>query len=1172
MADKDKNQFIVLDPVTDTTGELLRMMKEKDQAEIQRFQNPDEAIQIARQIVPCAFVLCMGTNTDVPVVFNTLKKIKNDIKAGTIKIMLISKIKNAQLQKLVAELGVTDFIIEPIPARTLQFKANLQIKALDNFRRQRELKKASEEKVVIKTLDKKGGAPEADAKAVTPKQKQALQMAEDTFLIKNTGIKKSGKKVIVEMEGPDPETGDWVQEETKGEEQAWRWQPKDEEGKAEGNGEEGWVCKGEKPQFKANTKKWQTTAEKPELYLKKKKEKVAVKLETDEQGEISLAADSPEAEENLKKNRQKGERIRKKKGLPTLDEAAQKAEEKEAATAPVLAKEKGNEPEAPKLMSIKHAAEGETPPEANLTAAPGSPENARAMRAKLREKARKEKEKGQGDGTESPEGVEEGADPTKPALAKAPRPKEVRKRTRVDANGITVEEEVEESADAPAEEAEAALVAKTGAAPAPKEKRQRTKTDKPEVEEKDAAETAMKAGLPSPIGERAKEARKLKQKAKRVKKGKPGEPDVEEEVEEEEEKEDANAPLDEAAIASMVPDEELTPDEAAEKEEEEKQQRTNEREAKKFKLLQEIHEELNKPLPDSLPEEEEAELRKKFGLEGRKDITAEDLVRKQRLEKVKKKREELDQLEAEQLNDDLPPSLRNNSVARDKLTGGLNVDVDAFGEFQEEEEEADKRLKRSEKKPKRGKGDKAAKGEGEGFADEDANGKDEEGEGEGKKRRRAKDDGSDDDEEDKDDLDGEEVAEDDPRSGGYAFEESRNLDKNGELVGPEAEGKRKKNARVKGGRDRDEKDELKAKQHEESPDMLGDKAFAEDEPEGDFRDLTGGIDGKDEKRRRRDAAANDDRDEADAKDAAQDSADLEKELEEQKRAKREKSEADAKAAEAELKAEREAMEKERLEKEANAAAVDKRRAAEDKEKAEQKERDQAKSAEESKKKRRDEAAAELEEDGKSSADKSMAEGEDFAANRGKDGEGGADSGTQLSSAMDEKLAAMGAKSAGMKEFLERRKQRGEELAKAEAAAAQVDPTGADSKTHYLGVLVAVSDSLGHASDRKLLNVLKAFESAFGQCEAAYALQLDEAGNPIVTVAPTLAAKDVIDATECQMEKIEDGKTGAVLGYLLLRKVSPRTEFTASQADMVKRTAVLLRPLCEQRIAGEKKAA
>ena len=54
MADAKKNQIIVVEPVTKTVNDLLEAITAKDQAEISPFQSPDEAIQCARQFVPCS--------------------------------------------------------------------------------------------------------------------------------------------------------------------------------------------------------------------------------------------------------------------------------------------------------------------------------------------------------------------------------------------------------------------------------------------------------------------------------------------------------------------------------------------------------------------------------------------------------------------------------------------------------------------------------------------------------------------------------------------------------------------------------------------------------------------------------------------------------------------------------------------------------------------------------------------------------------------------------------------------------------------------------------------------------------------------------------------------------------------------------------------------------------
>lgn len=316
----EKNKLIVLEPCTKNVEDLLALVLQKDQAEIVRTQSAEEATQLVIQLQPCMLVACIQENGEVPSRVNLMKRLEPVIKKGMLKSFITSKLKNRQLSTLITSFGVTDFIEEPAPVRTMQFKANLQLKALETIRKQMEMKKASQEQIVFKKSEAKKGEEATVGQDTAAKLKPALQLEQDSFLFKNSGAKKVGKKFVVEMEGPDPATGDWVPHEDKGDaKSSWRWMPKEEDGTPKPAEGEGWVHEGEKPEFKDASGKWQFASEKPDLSFRKKGEKVATKLSVDEKGELQVAEDSPVAEENVKKNRALA-RAKREKTAPTTND------------------------------------------------------------------------------------------------------------------------------------------------------------------------------------------------------------------------------------------------------------------------------------------------------------------------------------------------------------------------------------------------------------------------------------------------------------------------------------------------------------------------------------------------------------------------------------------------------------------------------------------------------------------------------------------------------------------------------------------------------------------------------------------------------------------------------------------------------------------------------------
>ncbi|HEY8280707.1 MAG TPA: hypothetical protein VIH99_13845, partial [Bdellovibrionota bacterium] len=306
MAEKVKTKVIVLEPVAKSAKELVDAINGKGGVEIVTTKTPEDAFREIVPALPCMLVACIMENSDVPSRVQLFKRLEIAIKQQGLKIYVVTPIKNRQLADLATQkMGVADFIIEPMPLRTMHFKANLQLKAVENFRKQQEMKKLAGEKIVFKKSEEKKGE-EAAGTEVKAQQKPALQTGKDTFLFKNSGVKKSGKKFVVELEGPAPDTGEWVQHEDKGDAQAaWRWVPKEDQEKQKAGKppmEEAWVHKGEKPVFNEAAKKWSMSSETPSLALESKGKQLAQKIGLDEKGEVFVAEDSAAAEENVKKN------------------------------------------------------------------------------------------------------------------------------------------------------------------------------------------------------------------------------------------------------------------------------------------------------------------------------------------------------------------------------------------------------------------------------------------------------------------------------------------------------------------------------------------------------------------------------------------------------------------------------------------------------------------------------------------------------------------------------------------------------------------------------------------------------------------------------------------------------------------------------------------------------
>lgn len=631
MAELEKTKIVVLEPTTKAVEDLLKAILQKGQAEVERVSSIAEVAQLIGQYQPCMLMTCLTENGQVPDRVNMLKRMENSLKKGLVKVMFTTTLKNAQLGNVISALGVTDFIQEPVPLRTMQFKANLQLKAVETIRKAEERKKAGEEKIVFKKSEA-AAKDAAGGGGANAKVKPALQLKEDAFLFKNSGVKKIGKKFVLEMEGPAPETGEWKQHEDKGNAQtSWRWVPKeDENGKPLDDRGDGWVHEGDKPEFKEASGKWQLASEKPELAYRQNGQKIAKKITVDETGEVTVAADSPTAAEAVEKGRAiakakrekartkpealRTDSARKEKPAPDVSEGGPKEEDAEAKKeSPALAMlkrlQQGN-----KFRKEGTAAEedAESAAPAEATTVSGEEEEEGAALEKIGREGRPEKKQAalspldflkkkkeanpkadsenSGAAEEEAKGSGDGA-----PLARLTRGK--KKSERDEAS--SAEEEASAGEEKSARKSLDALARMKARLGASSEDDSAESVADEEISSKEDLSTeereeGERSGLIGTAGEGKAEKKGAVERAARLKA-----------VKERAEKE--GAPAEDAAPPRT-----------------------------RRELLAEIQERINSPLVEELVPEEEARLRKKFGLEDRPEIKPKDLARKERLDAIKK--------------------------------------------------------------------------------------------------------------------------------------------------------------------------------------------------------------------------------------------------------------------------------------------------------------------------------------------------------------------------------------------------------------------------------------------------------------------------------------------------------------------------------------------------------
>ncbi len=720
MADKVKNQIIVLEPSTPSVTELLKLVNEKGLADVLTCSSPEEAIQCLSGALPCLLITSLTDNSVVPPRVQLLKRLEAVIKQGALKVYMVTGMKNRQLADLFTQkLGVTDYIIDPVPARTMFFKVNLAIKAVDTFRKIAEQKKAASEQIVIKKSDAK--KPDAAAAAAVPaKGKPALQMAEDTFLFKNGGVKKAGKKFVVEVEGPDPSTGEWKPHEDKGDaKSAWRWIP-NEEKEAQEKGKappDGWVHKGEKPVFNEESGKWALSSEKPQLALQKAGKVVAEKVGVDDSGEVVVAEDSPAAEANLKKNKEKAALAIKarEESKKTLKADAGKAQENET----TVSQKGGGE------------GDGDTPEEkiaggkpALSVKDPGSAKRAPSPKAKL-----SLAEQLGGDDESGEEGWQEEKGEFKNKLdGKKEQLRSVQdKRSGAEnAEDTTLDPREAEKPGSDEEKPRSPL----DFLKKKKELLEKNAKARPESDDlyEDGGKPIRERSVPEPAAKEKKKGLSAIDKLARLKAGLEDSPTEGEGEDWEEEKGDFHNHLDgtKETHRSVVDrrdgrnpktgkkagkDDEEGPEAAA-------PAKTRERLARKKKDLDHLKAKLREPLAETLSPEEEEAVREELGLQNRPEIKVKDLVKRKRAAEAARLKALLAEIEEDERKSEdegevITNGLRSKTkddregptahdLSAEKLKGIRAAidggDLDSFGE------EAEERKKRREQEAKDRKG------------------------------------------------------------------------------------------------------------------------------------------------------------------------------------------------------------------------------------------------------------------------------------------------------------------------------------------------------------------------------------------------------------------------------------------------------------------------------------
>jgi hypothetical protein len=303
---KKEDYVLVLEPSSDATNSLLESWKEREGVAIQRFTSPQELKAFLQQVGPSMVIASNNDRNSFAMIATLLKLIQDEIKYGLIKTLVLSKEKNPKMAQFITSQGVTDYIEEPVALRTVTFKANLQLRAIETIKKREALKKAAKEKISIKK-DEPAKGNEKTTETINAEKKVALALGEDCFLFRHNTPKKWGKKTMLELGGPAPSAGEWNElEPSEDGQNRWVWVPKEEKFNPKNKKpENGWVHTGDKPEFDEKSGQWKMLSEKPDLSHYRAGKKEGSKVSQNKEGKLEIAADSAQAEAAVKKTNPK---------------------------------------------------------------------------------------------------------------------------------------------------------------------------------------------------------------------------------------------------------------------------------------------------------------------------------------------------------------------------------------------------------------------------------------------------------------------------------------------------------------------------------------------------------------------------------------------------------------------------------------------------------------------------------------------------------------------------------------------------------------------------------------------------------------------------------------------------------------------------------------------------
>lgn len=294
-----ENHVVLLEPACDLVERVVKVFEKDATYAIYRASSENEAIQLLKQFSPAMVLLSCYAKTEIIRATVLLKTLQGMTRAGMLKSVVVTKLQDPRLMDSFQKLGCSEYVLDKISDYSFSYKLNLHLKGL-RTKRQKAKKELELKKGGSGGPANAGSGGKRSRITGETKEAPALALAEDVWLIRGSKPKKMGLQWVLDLEGPDPSTGEWVQI-SDGKVEKWGWKPK---GSTADPKTDGWDFSGQKPVYSELEKKWKFVSTEPDLSFKKAGKKEASKVAVDDKGNFVIALDSEQAKANVEKSRQ----------------------------------------------------------------------------------------------------------------------------------------------------------------------------------------------------------------------------------------------------------------------------------------------------------------------------------------------------------------------------------------------------------------------------------------------------------------------------------------------------------------------------------------------------------------------------------------------------------------------------------------------------------------------------------------------------------------------------------------------------------------------------------------------------------------------------------------------------------------------------------------------------